>query len=215
MIGDVVARELVLAEQLADSISTSSRSSSSSTRSTLFRKTTMARHADLTGEQHVLAGLRHRAVGGADDQDRAVHLGRAGDHVLDEVGVTRAVDVGVVPGTGLEPVTSPLPRVCSTTELRWRSVAFFVVTGFPQDIPFPPTKKHRPSNGRKTASLAISPFRASPSGQIVRQHGNLPCIHINQRGTLRIAVDSALVEVPDPDLPLLFQRIEVGPRRLQ
>jgi hypothetical protein len=45
----------------------------------------------------VLAGLRHRAVGRGDDEDRPVHLGRTGDHVLDEVGVARAVDVGVVP----------------------------------------------------------------------------------------------------------------------
>ena len=59
------------------------------------------RHADLAGQQHVLAGLRHRAVGGRDDQDRAVHLRRAGDHVLDVVGVTGAVDVRVVPRLGL------------------------------------------------------------------------------------------------------------------
>ena len=48
----------------------------------------------------MLAGLRHRAVGGRNDQDAAVHLGGAGDHVLDEVGVARAVDVGVVPFFG-------------------------------------------------------------------------------------------------------------------
>ena len=60
-----------------------------------------ARHADLAGQQDVLAGLRHRAVGGRHHQDRAVHLGGAGDHVLDEVGVAGAVDVGVVPLVGL------------------------------------------------------------------------------------------------------------------
>ena len=49
----------------------------------------------------MLAGLGHRAVGRGDDEDRAVHLGGAGDHVLDVVGVTRAVDVGVVAGVGL------------------------------------------------------------------------------------------------------------------
>jgi hypothetical protein len=49
----------------------------------------------------VLAGLRHRAVGGGDHQDRAVHLRGTGDHVLDVVGVTRAVDVRVVPLLGL------------------------------------------------------------------------------------------------------------------
>jgi hypothetical protein len=44
----------------------------------------------------VLAGLRHRAVSSRTDQDGAVHLGSTGNHVLDVVGVTRAVNVGVV-----------------------------------------------------------------------------------------------------------------------
>ena len=35
-------------------------------------------------------------VGGGHDQDGAVHLGGAGDHVLDVVGVAGAVHVGVV-----------------------------------------------------------------------------------------------------------------------
>ena len=54
------------------------------------------RHADLTREQDVLASLRHRAVRGGYDQDRTIHLRRAGDHVLHIVGVTRTVDVRVV-----------------------------------------------------------------------------------------------------------------------
>ena len=53
------------------------------------------------GEQHVLARLWHRAVGGRDHQDRAVHLRGAGDHVLDVVGVPGYVDVGVVSVLGL------------------------------------------------------------------------------------------------------------------
>jgi hypothetical protein len=57
--------------------------------------------AHLTGQQDVLARLGHRAIRRRDHQDRAVHLGSAGDHVLDVVGVTRAVDVGVVPTVGL------------------------------------------------------------------------------------------------------------------
>ena len=52
--------------------------------------------ADLTGEQYVLTGLGHGAVIGAHDQDGAVHLGGPRDHVLDVVGMARAVDVGVV-----------------------------------------------------------------------------------------------------------------------
>src|SRR5277367_2553335 len=58
-------------------------------------------HADLAGQQHVLAGLRHRAVGGGDHQDRAVHLGSAGDHVLDVFGVSGGVDVRIVTLLGL------------------------------------------------------------------------------------------------------------------
>ena len=37
------------------------------------------------------------------------------------VGTLKQLDSLGKPPTGLEPVTSPLPRVCSTTELRWRS----------------------------------------------------------------------------------------------
>ena len=54
-----------------------------------------------TREQDVLAGLRHRTVGRGDDEDGAVHLGRAGDHILDIVRVTGAIDVGIVPGRRL------------------------------------------------------------------------------------------------------------------
>ena len=54
------------------------------------------RHADLASQQDVLARLRHRAVRRRHHQDRPVHLGRPGDHVLDVVGVTRAIDVRVV-----------------------------------------------------------------------------------------------------------------------
>jgi hypothetical protein len=49
----------------------------------------------------VLAGLRHHAVNGADEQDCTVHLGRTSDHVLDIIGVAGAVDVGVVPFVAL------------------------------------------------------------------------------------------------------------------
>ena len=59
------------------------------------------RHLDLARQQDVLARLRHRAVGGRDHQDGAVHLRGAGDHVLDVVGVARAVHVRVVPLLGL------------------------------------------------------------------------------------------------------------------
>jgi hypothetical protein len=40
--------------------------------------------------------LRHRAVSGGDDEDRAVHLGGTGDHVLHIVSVAGAIDVRIV-----------------------------------------------------------------------------------------------------------------------
>ena len=44
----------------------------------------------------MLARLGHRAVRGVDDEDAAVHLRRARDHVLDVIRVAGAVDVRVV-----------------------------------------------------------------------------------------------------------------------
>jgi len=54
------------------------------------------RHTNLARQQHVLLGLRHRTVGRCNHQDRAVHLRCAGDHVLDVIGVSRAIHVRVV-----------------------------------------------------------------------------------------------------------------------
>src|SRR3954467_2637511 len=53
-------------------------------------------HPHLPGEKDVLAGLRHRTIGGRDDQDRPVHLRRTRDHVLDVVRVPRAIHMRVV-----------------------------------------------------------------------------------------------------------------------
>jgi hypothetical protein len=49
----------------------------------------------------VLTGLGHRAVGGGNNQNGAVHLRGSGDHVLDIVGVAGAVNVGIVTVLGL------------------------------------------------------------------------------------------------------------------
>jgi hypothetical protein len=59
------------------------------------------RHANLAGKQDVLARLRHGSVGRGDDENGAVHLRRARDHVLHVVGVARAVDVRIVALVGL------------------------------------------------------------------------------------------------------------------
>jgi len=53
-------------------------------------------HTHLAGEQHVLTRLGHRAIGRRHHENRTVDLRRTGDHVLDVVGVTRHVDVGIV-----------------------------------------------------------------------------------------------------------------------
>ena len=92
----VVARELVLGEQLADFHLDQLEQLFVVDQVDLVEEDDDARNADLAHEQNVLARLRHRAVGRGDDQDRAVHLRGAGDHVLDVVGVARAVDVRVV-----------------------------------------------------------------------------------------------------------------------
>ena len=93
----VVAREAVALEQVAHLELDQVEQLGIVDRVDLVQGDDDVRHVDLLGEQHVLARLRHRAVDRAHDQDRAVHLRGAGDHVLDVVGVARAVDVRVVP----------------------------------------------------------------------------------------------------------------------
>ncbi len=67
----------------------------------LIKENNDTRDVDLTRQQDVLLGLGHRAVSGRHDQDRAVHLGRARDHVLDVVSVAGAIDMRVVTRIGL------------------------------------------------------------------------------------------------------------------
>ncbi len=49
----------------------------------------------------MLLSLSHRAVCRSNNEDSAVHLSRACDHVLNIVGVTRAVNVSIVTLVGL------------------------------------------------------------------------------------------------------------------
>src|SRR5215213_7296570 len=93
---DVVARELVLREQLADLDLDELEELLVVDHVRLVEEHDDVGHADLAGEHDVLARLRHGPVGGRNDQDRAIHLSGPGDHVLDVVGVTGTVDVGVV-----------------------------------------------------------------------------------------------------------------------
>ena len=57
---------------------------------------------DLTGEkQNVLTGLGHGAVSRGNNQNSAVHLSSAGNHVLDVVGMAGAVNMSIVTGLGV------------------------------------------------------------------------------------------------------------------
>ncbi len=98
---DVVAGELVLGEQFADFHLDQLEQLGVVHHVGLVEIHDDVGHAHLTGEQDVLTSLGHRAVGSRHDQHRAVHLSGTGDHVLDVVGMARAVDVGIVPLFGL------------------------------------------------------------------------------------------------------------------
>ncbi len=99
MIGIVSPGKLYFERSSRTSSSTSSSSFRIVDHVDLVQEHDQRRHADLAGEQDVLAGLRHRAVSSRHDQDRAVHLRGAGDHVLHIVGVAGAVDVRIVSGS--------------------------------------------------------------------------------------------------------------------
>ena len=98
---NVVAGEIVLRQQLADFHLDQFEQFRIVHHVALVQVHHQRGHADLARKQNVLAGLRHRAVGGRHHQDRAVHLRRTGDHVLHIVGMARAIDVGVVAVRGL------------------------------------------------------------------------------------------------------------------
>src|SRR5690606_32010434 len=94
--GQVVAGELVRRQQLADLHLDELEELLVLDHVDLVEVGDDVGNAHLARQQDVLAGLGHGAVGRAHHQDGAVHLRRAGDHVLDVVGVPGGVDVRVV-----------------------------------------------------------------------------------------------------------------------
>ena len=99
--GGLVAREAVEVQQLANFHLDQLQQLLIVDLVALIQEDQHGGHVHLTGQQQVLTSLSHGAVGGGDDQDSAVHLGSTGDHVLDIVGVARAVDVRIVTLGGL------------------------------------------------------------------------------------------------------------------
>lgn len=57
--------------------------------------------SDLSAQQHMLIGHGHGSVHRGNHQDTRIHLGCTGDHILDIVDVSRAIDMGIVPCIGL------------------------------------------------------------------------------------------------------------------
>ena len=97
----VVAREVVLAQQLSDFHLYQVQQLLIVDHVTFVQEYDDVRNAYLSRQQDVLSGLRHRSVRCSDDQDRSVHLSSSGDHVLYVVRVSRAVYVRVVSVRGL------------------------------------------------------------------------------------------------------------------
>ena len=85
----IVARELIGLQQLAHFEFDQVQQFRIIHRIALVQRHHDVRHAHLPRQQHVLARLRHRTVSRSHHQNRAIHLGRPRDHVLDVVGVAR------------------------------------------------------------------------------------------------------------------------------
>ena len=68
----------------------------------------------------MLTSLSHNTISSSDNEDRAVHLSCAGDHVLDIVSVAGAVNVCIVSLFGL--ILDVSGGDCYTTGLLFRSL---------------------------------------------------------------------------------------------
>ena len=99
--GGIVAREIILVEQLTNFHFNQFQQFRIVNLVAFVHEHNDIGNAHLTGQQDVLTGLRHGAVSRGHNQDGAIHLRRAGDHVLDIVGMAGAVHVRIVARVGL------------------------------------------------------------------------------------------------------------------
>src|SRR5699024_1474191 len=92
----VISREIILVQQLADLHVYQLQQLLIVYHVTFVHQYNDVGNAYLTGEQDVLVRLSHNIVGSGNTQDGAVHLGSTGDHVLNVVGMSGAVNVCVM-----------------------------------------------------------------------------------------------------------------------
>ena len=93
---DIVAREAVLGKQFTDFHLNQLKKLRIVNLVNLIHENNDIRHANLTGKQDVFTGLRHGAVSCRNNQDCAVHLSSTGNHVLNIVSMSGAVNMSVV-----------------------------------------------------------------------------------------------------------------------
>ena len=97
----VIARELVLVQQLTDFHVYQLEQLLIINHIALVHEYYDIRYAYLTGKQDVLLRLSHNTIGSSYNQDSAVHLSSTSDHVLYIVSMTRAVNVSIMSLAGL------------------------------------------------------------------------------------------------------------------
>ena len=94
--GGCVAWEVILVQQLAHFHFDQFQQLSVVDHVAFVQEHDDVRNTNLAGQEDVLTGLRHRAVSCGANQNCAVHLSRARDHVFHIVSVAWAINVGVV-----------------------------------------------------------------------------------------------------------------------
>ena len=115
----VVAREFVLVEEFADFHFDEIQQFFVIDLVAFVHEHNDVRNADLTGQQDVFTGLRHRAISGRHNEDSTVHLRSTGDHVFNIVSVAGAVNVSIVTVVGFVLNVSGVD--CDTTCTFFRS----------------------------------------------------------------------------------------------